>query len=448
VILTEQLAGQELGLEWGWVRAGFPAAGEHILGGELPIRTARLVLEAPDVVLVTQQAGVEAHAETGVHSFEAFDLVPVPTDGGQAMPDATVAWRIAAVGERQALTDRAALLDEVAHAAVDASMPEPALPVSLKNRQDGQDLVAEVTKLVRRQTVTATQPGQGALVPRGLMKVRRSGWATPWEKALLLTRYLRQLKVEAEPLPIRPATRGLLDPASPVGFTEAVVRIPSEGGDVYIDPSCGMCAVGEIRPELWGGAVLHAELEILPPGPTPRRQRTATLRPGPDGVVGEISELREGPLAVATRQAMLSLPQAARRDALEAGSGLSGATLAERTGLAERGGSLTLSWTGHQAEGPWLPSDLPVISADGSAQVRLPWHGQREDIVRLEGVQLAEGIDALQVGSMSWFRSIQVVGEDTELLDHLDISQPLVDRADAERFFREVAAHRRALNGS
>lgn len=171
---------------------------------------------------------------------------------------------------------------EVYEAAKMVSIPEPGLGLAYKGRLGGVEMAGELLELVRDQVQNGGITGAHPLKARPLMKVRQSGWATPWEQALLLTRYLGQVKVPATAYPVRPRAAGFAVNGAPDGYVDAVVRVGVGDEAVWVDPSCRVCAVGEIDPGLWGGQVFAPDLKQLP-----------------DGVQGQISSrLVEGKLWV------------------------------------------------------------------------------------------------------------------------------------------------------
>jgi len=157
-------------------------------------------------------------------------------------------------------------LREVHEAAKIVSMPEPGLGLIYKGRVGGLEMADEILELVREQVQNGGIVGAHPLKARLLMKVRKSGWATPWEQALLLTRYLGQLKIPATAYPVRPYADGAAVDGAPDGYVDAVVRAGVGDEAVWIDPSCRVCAVGEIDAGLWGGQVFEVCLKHLPVG--------------------------------------------------------------------------------------------------------------------------------------------------------------------------------------
>ena len=165
----------------------------------------------------------------------------------------------------------AVALEEVELAARLVSIPEPGLGLRFKGRQLDDVLVRDILSLVQAQVQNGSLSGGHPLKARPLMEVRRSGWATPWEQALLLNRYLGQVKLDARALPVRPAASGRAVVGAPEGYTRAVVRVERGDHSFWLEPSCRSCPAGEISPDLWGGQVFSTERDEMPAGPQSRR---------------------------------------------------------------------------------------------------------------------------------------------------------------------------------
>ena len=165
----------------------------------------------------------------------------------------------------------AVAIEEVETAAKLVSIPEPGLGLRFKGRQVDDQLVKDVLSLVQEQVQNGARVGGHPLKARPLMDVRRSGWATPWEQALLLSRYLGQMKLDARAFPVRPAAMGRAVVGAPEGYTHAVVRVETGGHSFWLDPACRACTPGEITPGLWGGQVFSSTRDALPAEPQSRR---------------------------------------------------------------------------------------------------------------------------------------------------------------------------------
>jgi hypothetical protein len=254
-----------------WRHAGPRLAGEWVMRDPFDrIERARLRILSDASRLEVMAPGARVERDGNGLVVEAVDLHPATPEG---VRQPVVSWRVARHGELSVLAGRADALEVVARRAVRASVPEPAARIATDRRAIGQpsyevQVVAGLLSYVRAQVHRGRLPGQRAIEPRRLLEARRSRWATPWESALLLARYLRQLRVAARPMPVRAPRSGAGDPWSPVAFDDgAVVRVAMADAVVWLDPSCAVCAPGEIDPSLWGGRVLDEELTALPDSP-------------------------------------------------------------------------------------------------------------------------------------------------------------------------------------
>jgi len=152
----------------------------------------------------------------------------------------------------------------------------------------------------------------------------------------LLTRYLRQLKIDATPYPVRPKTKGDAEPGTPVGYTGAVVRVQVDDVEQWIDPSCTVCAIGEVAPDLWGGQVLSVDLDRLPEAPAGSHE----VETDEDGK--RVRVVLSGPEAVAIRQWLASMPLDVRSTQLAERFGGPGARLESLDGLTTQGAEIQL----------------------------------------------------------------------------------------------------------
>ena len=225
-------------------------------------------------------------------------------------------------------------VEEVFYAAKAVSLPEPGVGIEFKGYRGDESVIPVVLEKLRSQVVTGELPGQHPLKPRKLTTVRKSRWGTPWEQALILSRYLQQLKISAEAFPVRPALLGPVLAGAPLGYSGAVVRVNTEAGVVWLDPSCAVCGVGEINPTLWGGALFGAESSQLPQDPS-----------------GDISVQHEGRTmqitlvgtpALELRRWLTQHPVAKRSEAIAKRFGGDGAVLVSHEGLVELGAPITL----------------------------------------------------------------------------------------------------------
>jgi len=277
--------------------------------------------------MVVQGAG--ASALKGGHHFS------------QESGESLVSWRISQVGDTPVLRDRSDVLSQVAAGALSASMPEPGLGLGFKGTDGDWAVVDAVLTKVRSQVVEGGLTGTHPLKPRQLTQVRKSRWGTPWEQALLLTRYLRQLKIDALPVPVRPVSAGHIEPAVPIGYTAALVRVRLEGNERWIDPACAVCAVGEIRPGLWGGQALSVGLESVPEMPG---THTWEILGSPDGASRRYTLQMTAPWSTSLRRHLARVPVSDRTGAVLEWAGLAG-VLQSHQGLSDLGGPVTLRFT-------------------------------------------------------------------------------------------------------
>ena len=237
-------------------------------------------LEISDATILS--AGVEASATDAVSRFVGPGQVSVRVTelGGVEIPDTA--------------------LEAVRFGAKDRSMAHPGVGVEYKGMDIGVADLLPLLERLRERVVPAGLPGQHPLKPRYLLKVRASGWATPWESALILSRYLEQLGFETRPLPVRPSSIGVAAAGAPVGYTGAVVLAQKGGERVWLDPSCRACGLNEIAPELWGGAVFDDQVDFMPQAPS------SLVESELDGDVLHVN--LSGPAAVTFRHFVMDLP--------------------------------------------------------------------------------------------------------------------------------------------
>ena len=209
------------------------------------------------------------------------------------------------------------------------SIPEPGIGLQFKDRRADLSVLPGGLQIVRQQTVNGQLPGLHPLHPRPLMKVRRSRWGTSWEQSLLLARYLQQLRIDATPYPVRPQSLGLAESGAPVGYSGAVVRVRDGENSIWLDPSCSVCAVGEISPALWGGQVLADDLDALPARPESVRSIQT--------MDGQTTVELSGVYGVELRQWLAEFPVRDRKLAMIERYGEKGAELIGVTGLNDLG---------------------------------------------------------------------------------------------------------------
>jgi len=335
---------------WGCAFEADPAeGGERSWGWTEPtLRVVDEVALSPGGTLTVETRGGRwvAHRIGATGSLEAGFEAP-------ADAPASVQLRLVEAGGRPVLPDRDAVVTQVAYSAIQASMPEPGLPLEFKNRSVSDATIDEIMGLVQRRVRTRTLPTRGDLSPRRLVALKPTGWGTPWEQSLLLTRYLRQLKLDALPVPVRPTPMGDGDGATPTGFTAAAVRLERDGVVSWSDPACPVCVRGELPPTSWGGQALAAGIDRLPPAPVAHIAITQT----DDGVQVTL----DPPAALALRLALLDAAPTDRPARVTALFG--GLALSSQEGLGTPGAPVTLSLSAPAGPLPALPAlltwDLP-----------------------------------------------------------------------------------------
>ena len=341
---------------WSWRLPSVPVSGAlPLVSGTAGVGT---------IAVESAGGGVAVHVD-GQEGERQRSRPRAVADGPGVRPvdEARASWRVVRVEARDVLPDRDAVIGRIALLGIHASLPEPGLPLRFKNRLSPDGALEEVVSLVRRRVRAAPAFDRGPLSPRPLVRVLRVGWGTAWEQALLLARYLRQLKIDAVPMPVRPRSAGPGDPASPEGYRAAVVRVVEEGRVRWVVPACVLCGLDEIPADLHEAPVLSAEATVLPassPGAVHVEER-------PDG--GSRVTL-EGAAARQLRDSLLSLRPAHRLAAVPGLVGAPSASLVRHEGLADAGGTVLL-----ELDGPARGPSLPEVAIQGSSEVVLPWAG-------------------------------------------------------------------------
>ncbi len=422
------------GARWGWVLPGSWPSGEVV--APAGVDGAQVVVSGPAGRL-SVQGGTESTdlGELVPSSLAAGGLgalldgyAPVETEVARALsPGDRLQWTVAELDGASVLPDRRAAEQLVARLAVEASVPEPGVGAAFRGRKRDPGVIAEVLDVLRTRMQAGRLPGQPDLAPRKLLRARRSGWGSPWELALVLTRYLRQLKLDAVPLPVRPASMGEPMPAATEGWPGAVVSVDLPGGDtVWVDPSCPTCAVGQLLPSLDAAWVLSPGLDRLPALPLSRWER---FREG-DELIVEV----EGPLAVALRREVLGWPAAERAARLAERFGGPGATLAEHEGVTEPADRIRLRLSG--ASQPPAPTVLgSAAPAGGIAPVRGVW---RERVLLDAASAVSSAVSSapitIEAPGLRWSRGVR----DGAWVEELVVEQHELDPAAATAVFARV----------
>lgn len=112
----------------------------------------------------------------------------------------------------------------------EASMPEPGIPVHIR-QESGWQGVIDLRSLVRARVHDLPERAHDRWRPRPLHAARRGGAMTPTEQAWLLALHLRQSRRVADVVFL---TREQVP--VPIGVVGAVVRVEDDGGVGWIDP--------------------------------------------------------------------------------------------------------------------------------------------------------------------------------------------------------------------
>ncbi|MES2639350.1 MAG: hypothetical protein V4850_07690 [Myxococcota bacterium] len=308
----------------------------------------------------------------------AVEWVPSPGPGVTSTPVAggirfdapeggVARWRVARAGGAAVVPDTATFVAGLDWRFARLSLPEPAVPVSIRDRLDRPNLYLQLMDEVRKLRHGAL-PGENPLKPRQLNKAWRSGWATNIERALILHRFFGQEKLRAGWV----LTGEQADAVSLTGFDAMLLILELEGKTLWVDPSCEPCATGEIGTRWLGKAAVGAAAEV----PTAPGRLTRTLE-----LSGEEFRVRFGATGAAAlwlRERIVGVEPGARSDRIGAALGMPGATLVSTTGFADAGGPLTVELVATRAprdpfegETPWTGGwgdalDAPLPSTEPS----------------------------------------------------------------------------------
>jgi hypothetical protein len=318
-------------------------------------------------------------------------------------------WWLAAVGDTPILPDRSSLERALAHRFDAASIPEPGIPNDLRGRRVDWSLAEDALALLRQRYGVASFAAD-PLWPRKLVKARRSGALAPMEAALMLVDWLRQARIPAEWLLVRPQSRGPGWSISPAGYTWPVVEATIGGETRWIDVGCGGCAPFEVRPDA-AGAALGGD------GSSPPAPRGA-LHAIVDSTTSEWA--LSGAAALELRTWLATVPQQDREAALIARFAPGGA-LVTADGVGTAGAPIRVSFAGGTPIDP-----VPAGSM-------WPWIGE----ISLDRPTAApDGAIAHQAGGLSWSRTI-TGGRDTE---RVETDNRSVDPAEMDSWRREAVA--------
>ncbi len=342
--------------------------------GARTLAPGSLTLVGPDVTWRTSVGpGVRVGEVEGGVRFEA-------PEGGAAR------WRVERAGDAAVIPDVGTFVAGLDWRFARVSLPEPAVPMELRGKRDRAELFADLLAAVRGLRDGAL-PGADPLHPRQLNKAWRSGWVTPVERALVLHRFLGQERYRAGWV----LTGEDADPATLTGFDHLLVTAYVEGELRWIDPTCAVCAPGEIGTRWLGRPAIgvdvtsgnedagqketartaSAPMSPLPEGATVPRaegrlERSLTLQ-------GERFRARfvaRGAAALWLRERIVGVEPAARGMRLGEALGMPDAALVEAAGFGEAGAPITV-----ELDGPRPPLD-PFPGPDAT-----PWAGGWGDVL-------------------------------------------------------------------
>lgn len=261
-------------------------------------------------------------------------VTSTPVEGGirfDAPSGGVARWRVARAGGAAVVPDTATFVAGLDWRFARKSLPEPAVPVSIRDRLNRPNLYLQLMDEVRALRF-GSLPGQDPLQPRQLNGAWRSGWATNVERALILHRFFGQEKLRAGWV----LTGEQADAVSLTGFDTMLLTLELEGKILWVDPSCEACAIGEIGTRWLGKPAVGAAAEV--PTASGRLSRTLSL----NGESFHATFTAEGAAALWLRERIVGVEPGARSDRIGAALGMPGATLVRTDGFAEAGAPVTV----------------------------------------------------------------------------------------------------------
>ncbi len=400
------------------------------VAGELETGEAAWRIEGPGLQVWSEPAPEQGEpGPSSLRRVGAFDSTVYEGDASTKR----LVWVLSALEGAPVLPDRETAMARVAYAALKASLPEPGLPLSYKNRRPDLAFVASLVRRVQRQVRTDALPGRGPLRPRRLVRLQRSGWSTPWESALLLSRLLRQARLAATPIPVRPRSSGPVPPEVPVGYTQAVIFVEDAeqgkqtawGPGYFLSPTCRVCAPGELPPGLWGSQVLTPGQQNLPLGPEPE------IRVEQQGTALSLS--LSPPAALALRIRLLGVSPSERAAALPELLGLPALALQSQEGLQSPGSEVALVLGGFQ-------TGSLVWSAAGPIGVPQGTPGPARVTAMRVATEQAERALVVQEGQLRWRGRLEKHPSGMNLVEELTRGPEPVSPDAARRFHNSVEA--------
>ncbi|HQR45407.1 MAG TPA: DUF3857 domain-containing protein [Thermoanaerobaculia bacterium] len=163
-----------------------------------------------------------------------------------------------------------------------------------RNAAGEEEKVRALFDLVKRFTYSSVALGAGRIQPRPPAEVLETKWGDCKDKATLLVALLRAVGIGADPVLVRTAEEGRIDPSFPTFlFDHMIVRSKTSDGKVlWLDPTVSVAAAGVLPPSCEGVDVLvlrddgGASLEKTPLRTAGQNLTAADLetRIEPDGV--------------------------------------------------------------------------------------------------------------------------------------------------------------------
>lgn len=264
-------------------------------------------------------------------------------EGGEAR------WRVSSAGGEPVIPDLRTFVDGLEWRFRQVSLPEPALPAGFALATDLYQRVLDIHALVGSRMHEGVIPGADPLRPRALNRAWRSGWGSSVERGLVLMRLLQQQQVPVTWL----VTGARAEPFTLTGYDTMILAVAAEGGDLLLDPSCRLCAPGEVSTTLAGrAAVGGAEVVPLAPG---RLERSISL----SGSEFNVRVNATGAAALWLREVADGLAGHARDEALVGALGVVAGAVASASGLDRPGEPVNLELRTSRSVRPPFDGDPP-----------------------------------------------------------------------------------------
>ncbi len=261
-----------------------------------------------------------------------------------------IAWRVSQVAGASVIPDGRTFVDGLDWRFVQASLPEPAIPVRYASVVDA-DVLARALYADVQALTPGWLPGPDGLHPRQLNRAWRSGWATPVEAGLILDRLLRQGRMTAA---------WVLTGADPekqtlTGYDRLLVAAQVGEREVLLDPACAVCAFDEVSTAVAGKPAVGAT-DVVPLS-TGRLVRKLSLV----GTEFAATVHAEGAAALWLREAAWGLGEARRSAILAERLGFPGGRVIGVEGLDTRGGPVKVELSAQRPPRPVFDGDPPWV---------------------------------------------------------------------------------------